>query len=145
MAKGKYQEWLTDDGLLRIQGWARDGLNDEQIADNMGIRASTLYEWKKRYPEISEALKESKEIADRHVENSLYKMALGFEYEEQTVTNKGEIVTVKRYQTPNTTAIIFWLKNRKYVEWRDKQENKDDDKPIEIIIKRKGEDDGKGS
>ena len=57
MAKGKYQEWLTPEGLLRIEGWARDGLIDEQIAHNMGINPATLYDWKKKYPEISEALK----------------------------------------------------------------------------------------
>ena len=45
MAKGKYQEWLTKEGLLRLQGWARDGLSDEQIAANMGITDSTFYEW----------------------------------------------------------------------------------------------------
>ena len=48
MAKGKYQEWLEPEGLLRIEGWARDGLTDEQIAQNMGITAKTLYEWKKK-------------------------------------------------------------------------------------------------
>lgn len=121
MAKGKYHEWLTEEGLLRIRGWARDGLTDEQIADNMGISTSTLYEWKKRYSEISEALKESKEIADRHVENALYKRSIGYKFTEQTVTNKGEVVDVEKYEHPNTTAIIFWLKNRKSLEWRDKQ------------------------
>ena len=47
MAKGKYREWLSEDGLIKIQGWARDGLIDEQIAHNMGITTKTLYEWKK--------------------------------------------------------------------------------------------------
>ena len=45
MAKGKYEEWLEPEGLLKLQGWARDGLIDEQIAENMGIVPSTLYEW----------------------------------------------------------------------------------------------------
>ena len=82
MAKGKFQEWLTPEGLLRIEGWARDGLIDEQIAQNIGIRAATLYEWKKRFPEISEALKRGKEVIDRQVENALLKRALGYEYKE---------------------------------------------------------------
>jgi transposase len=43
----KYDEWLTDEGLLLVEGWARDGLIDEQIAGNMGISTSTFYEWKK--------------------------------------------------------------------------------------------------
>ena len=78
MAKGKYQEWLTPEGLLKIEGWARDGLTDEQIAEKIKITPSTLYEWKKRYSEISEALKKGKEVVDRQVENALLKRALGY-------------------------------------------------------------------
>lgn len=118
--RGKYHEWITEEGLLQLEGWARDGLTDEQIANNMGISPSTLYEWKKRYPEISEALKKGKEIVDRQVENALLKSALGFEYEEETVTQRGEVVTIRKYEKPNTTAQIFWLKNRKPEAWRDK-------------------------
>lgn len=122
MAKGKYQEWLTKEGLLKLEGWARDGLTDEQIAKNMGINIATLYDWKKKYPEISESLKKGKEVVDREVENALLKAALGYEYEEDVVTNKGQVVKVRKYEKPNVTAIIFWLKNRKPDVWRDKQE-----------------------
>ena len=62
MAKGKYQEWLEPEGLLRIEGWARDGLTDEQIAHNIGIATKTLYEWKNQYSKICEALKKGKEV-----------------------------------------------------------------------------------
>lgn len=62
MAKGKYEYWLTSEGLIKLQGWARDGLTDEQIAKNMRINVSTLYDWKKKYSEISEALKKGKEV-----------------------------------------------------------------------------------
>ena len=93
MAKGKYQEWLTPEGLLKIEGWARDGLIDEQIAQNIGIRAATLYEWKKRFPEISEALKRGKEVIDRQVENALLKRALGYEYEEIKEKFEGGVLT----------------------------------------------------
>lgn len=84
MAKGKYQEWLTNEGLIKIEGWARDGLADEQIATNIGINPATIYEWKKKYPEISEALKKGKEVVDRQVENALFKRAVGFETVEVT-------------------------------------------------------------
>lgn len=47
MAKAKYEEWILEEGLLKIQGWARDGLTEEQIAHNMGIAVSTLGNWKK--------------------------------------------------------------------------------------------------
>lgn len=127
MAKGKYQEWLTKEGLLRLQGWARDGLTDEQIATNMGITRSTLYEWKNKYSDISDALKEGKEVVDRQVENALLKSALGYMYDEVTEERRDDelVVTkvVHKEVQPNTTAQIFWLKNRKRAEWRDRVEN----------------------
>ena len=57
MAKGKYEKWLEPDGLLLLEGWARSGLTDEQIAKNMGISRSTLNDWKNKYPDISDTLK----------------------------------------------------------------------------------------
>lgn len=130
----KYTEWLTDEGLLLISGWARDGLIDEEIAKNMGIAYSTFKDWKKRFPDFSATLKESKEIADRQVENALHKTALGFYYEEDMVTNQGDVVRVKKYSKPNTTAQIFWLKNRKPADWRDKQEIEQTNTNIEIRV-----------
>lgn len=124
----KYTDWLTPEGLLKIEGWARDGLNNEQIAENMGIVISTLYEWQKNYSVFSDALKRGKEVVDRQVENALLKRALGYTYKEVTkeVNEKtGELVVTKEVTkevVPDTTAQIFWLKNRKPKEWRDKQE-----------------------
>lgn len=100
MAKGKYQRWLEPDGLTLLEGWARDGLTDEQIAGKCGCSCSTLYDWKGKYPEISEALKKGKEVVDYEVENALLAAAL----------------------EGNTTAQIFWLKNRRADKWRDKPE-----------------------
>jgi len=88
-----------DEKLCVIQGWARDGLTDEQIAGKMGIGVTTLYDYKKKYPEFMKALKKGKEVVDREVENSLLEQA----------------------RSGNMTAIIFWLKNRKPRQWRDKQ------------------------
>ena len=122
MAKGKYHEWLSEDGLIKIQGWARDGLIDEQIAHNMGITTKTLYEWKNKYGEISEALKKCKEVIDRQVENALLKRALGYAYDETTYEDGVETKRVIKEVAPDTTAQIFWLKNRKPAEWRDKIE-----------------------
>lgn len=84
MAKGKYQEWLTDEGLIQIEGWARDGLTDKQIAYNIGITEQTLNNWKNSYPSFFESLKKGKEVVDRQVENALLKRALGYEYTEDT-------------------------------------------------------------
>lgn len=122
----KYTEWLTEEGLLKIEGWARDGLTDKQVAHNMNIAESTLHEWKKKYSVLSESLKRGKEVVDRQVENALLKRALGYEFKETTqeLTEDGMRVTkvVTKQQAPDTTAQIFWLKNRKPQEWRDKQE-----------------------
>ena len=104
----KYTEWLTEEGLIKINGWAKDGLIDEQIATNIGVSYSTFRDWKKKFPALSAALKEGKEVVDRQVENALFKSAVGFIYEEETVTNAGDVVLVKKYSKPNTTAQIFW-------------------------------------
>lgn len=131
MAKGKFAEWLTPEGLIKLEGWARDGLTDEQIAQNIGINTSTLYDWKKKYPEISESLKRGKEVVDRQVENALLKRALGYtidevtqEWGEDPVTGEPHMIITKivsKEVHPDTTAQIFWLKNRKPDMWRDKQ------------------------
>jgi hypothetical protein len=145
MAKGKYQEWLEQDNLIKLEAWARNGLTDEQLANNIGINVATLYTWKKKYSEINDALKRGKEVVDIEVENSLLKAAKGYFVDEEktyisevngVVTKRKEIT--KKYIAPNTTAQIFWLKNRKPIEWRDKvfSENYNVDK---VIIE--GEDD----
>lgn len=117
MAKGKYQEWLEPEKLTLLQGWARDGLTDEQIAHNMGITAKTLYEWKKRYSEICETLKKGKEIVDYEVENALLKNAL----------------------SGNVTAQIYWLNNRRRKAWSNNPEEHTpdiaEDDPITAALK----------
>ena len=62
MAKGKYEYWLTEEGLLVLEGWARDGLTDEQIASNIGIGYSTLQTWKGKYQDIQDSLKRGKKL-----------------------------------------------------------------------------------
>ena len=132
MAKGKYEQWLTEEGLLQLEAWARNGLTDEQIAANIGISRSTLNEWKNRFSDISDTLKRGKEIVDIQVENALLKGALGYTYKETTreaqfnpQTEQYEMVVTKEVTkevVPDTTAQIFWLKNRKPEEWRDKKD-----------------------
>ena len=138
MAKGKYEYWLTPEGLLKLEGWARDGLTDEQIAGNAGINPATLYVWKQKYPEISEALKRGKEVVDRQVENALLRRALGYEYEEVKEKFEGNVMTertvTKKEVIPDVTAQIFWLKNRKRETWTDRQ-NIEISQPIDDSIK----------
>lgn len=123
MAKGKYHDWLTEDALIRIQGWARDGLTDEQIAKNMGINVATLYDWKKKFSNFSEALKRGKEVIDRIVENALLKRALGYKYTEVTIEAGIETKRVIKEVAPDVTAQIYWLNNRKPGEWRNRREH----------------------
>lgn len=104
VAKGKYQKWLTPEGLLLLEGWARDGLTDEQIAQKMGVGYSTLQTWKSKYQDIQDTLKKGKDVVDYQVENALLSSALD----------------------GNTTAQIFWLKNRRPDKWRDKQKEEAD-------------------
>lgn len=94
MAKALYKEWLKPQALQRLEGWKRNGLTDEQIANNIGIRRETLWDWQKKHPNIANALKRGKEDVNFAVENALLRKAL----------------------SGNTTAMIFFLKNN----WRDK-------------------------
>ena len=125
MAKGKYEQWLAPEGLLKLEAWARNGLTDEQIAHNMGIKRQTLYDWRKKYSDISDTLKKGKEVVDIQVENALLKRALGYKFTEVKTEHSEDSVkitkTVKEVQ-PDVVAQIFWLKNRKPDAWRDKRD-----------------------
>ncbi|MGX5634370.1 hypothetical protein [Bacillus thuringiensis] len=126
----KIKRWLTKEGLLKMEGWARDGLIDEQIAHNMGVTRVTLHNWRKKHPIMDQAVRCGKEVVDREVENALFKRATGYTYEEVTVERQQneddfesvETKRVKRQVPPDSTAIIFWLKNRKPQAWRDRRE-----------------------
>ena len=128
--------------LPLVEGWARDGMTDVDIAANLKISRQTLHNWKKRHPEFAEALAKGKEIVDRIIENELYKNAIGHVVWEEKqellpVLNQNgeperdengrpifEMRTVerrKKFIKGDTTAQIFWLKNRKPAQWRDKQ------------------------
>jgi len=138
MAKGKYEYWLTPDGLLRLEAYARDGLTDDDISGKIGINRATLYDWKKKYPNISDSLKKGKEVVDIAVENALLQKALGINKivkravkVKEVLYDNGkriseiehiEMVDEELYIPPETTAQIFWLKNRKPAEWRDKRD-----------------------
>lgn len=121
MAKSKYFTHV-EPKLILIEGWARDGLADEQIYNNLGISKDSFYKYKKQYSDFSDSLKRGKEIVDYEVENALLKRALGYEYDEITYENGEEVKRVTKQVAPDTTAQIFWLKNRKADKWRDKKD-----------------------
>lgn len=122
MTRIRIEDWAKSENLVRLQGWARDGLTDEQICKNIGVTVKTLYNWKKKNVQILQALKIGKETADRQVENALFKSAVGYHYKEEVISDRGEVVKVEKYSKPNTTSQIFWLKNRKPETWRDKRD-----------------------
>ena len=128
MAKGKYHEWLEEENLTLLKSWAIKGLTDRQIADCIGIAESTLYEWKKKFPEISEALKKGKEVFDAESVEALHQAGIGHYIEETdtdiTIRDGVEIKRVrkrKRWIPSNVTALIFWLKNRDPDNWKDRK------------------------
>lgn len=142
----KYEPWLEEEGLTLLEGWAREGLTEDAIAAKIGIRRETLWAWKKRFPNISNALKVGKEPTDFKVENKLLDSALGYRVtlkkpmklktekykwkEGKVVEERVEYVEEEIFIPGNVIAQIFWLKNRKPHKWRDKPI---DDSEIEDI------------
>lgn len=111
--------------------WCRNGADNGVLAKKLGCGKTTISKLIKNYPEFKKLIKESKEDADFKVEAALYRKALGYEYEEVTtevVVNKdgsGTTTVVKKTKkhiSGDTTAQIFWLKNRKQEDWKDRQE-----------------------
>ena len=134
MGTPRWKEWIEPDNLLRVEGWAKDGLTLPQIAHNMGIGLSTLMRWKEEHRELRDAIKRGQRPADLEVENALFKSACGYDVEEVTEElrfNKKNhqyemVVTkkVRKHVPPSNTAQIFWLKNRMPDKWRDRIETK---------------------
>ena len=136
--KGKYADWIGPDGLLQIEGWAREGLVERQICQNIGISERTFSTWKERFPAITSALKRGKAPVDFKVENALLKSALGHKEtvrkaikvktekqkvgEGKIVEEHIEYVDEEIYIPPQVVAQIFWLKNRRPDKWKDKVE-----------------------
>lgn len=139
MVRVKLSDWTTEKKLNQIREWVLSGLTNEQVASNMGIALSTFYEWCNRSAEFVDAIKTTKDIADIQIENALYKRAKGYTVKlvKQKVTKDGEVITYfdEQHIPADTTAQIFWLKNRKPSVWRDKVEQGISlDTPLGVII-----------
>lgn len=103
------------------------GATDAEIADIIGVDIATLYRWKNQFPEFCEAIKAGKVNADDRVERSLFQRAVGYTFDTVKIvadSKSGTSLSVphREHVPPDTTACIFWLKNRRKDEWRDKQE-----------------------
>lgn len=125
----------------------RLGATDQEIASFFEVHVDTIYEWKKKHPDFSEALKKGKELADATVANSLYRRAIGYKHTAvQFFSFQGEIISEKyiKHYPPDSVACFFWLQNRRPDRWRKAvDENKllDSDKPREFKIGWSDEDD----
>lgn len=101
------------------------GATDAEMADFFGVAESTIYAWKLAEPEFSEAIKKGKLLADANVADRLYQRAMGYSHDAVKIaaSPSGEHVAVPftEHYPPDTTAAIFWLKNRRPDQWRDKQ------------------------
>jgi transposase-like protein len=102
------------------------GLTNREIAMRLGVEEQTIYNWKKQHVEFFESLKSWREFADSEVEASLYQRAKGYKAKEVKLLQdkQGRVIEheVIKYYPPDPTSMIFWLKNRKPNEWREKQE-----------------------
>jgi hypothetical protein len=141
--KTKWEQLDMPNKLELVEGWARDGATDLEMIAALGISPQTFYNWRGKYPEFKEAVQRGKEITDIRVENAMLKRALGYRYDEVTrepqpvidrETGKikkdefGEpimelqpVKVVTKEVHPDTTAQIFWLKNRQPDKWKDRR------------------------
>lgn len=130
-APNKY-ETNVEPRLFEIENWFKEGLIEKEISKRLEISQSSLDNYKRDYPELKKALKDGKDVADFRVENALYKRAMGYKYTEITKerkfdkeNNRYEVVVTKEVErevAADPTSMIFWLKNRKKAQWRDKQD-----------------------
>ena len=126
-----FKEWYSEENVEKVRQWASSGLTRDDIAKNMGISTVSLWDWSRKSINLLNALKSGQTVADEIVENALFKRANGYSVDEEQIiygTNEnGEQIILqkkilKKHIPPDTTAQIFWLKNRKPNVWREKRE-----------------------
>lgn len=121
----------------------RLGATDVELGDFFGVRRETIWAWSQKHPEFSNALKVGKEAADERVKRSLYAKAVGYEHDSiKIMQHQGEpvIVPYREHVPPDTTAAIFWLKNRDPERWRDKQEHHHSGESVVLVKDWRGTD-----
>jgi hypothetical protein len=118
---GRHSDYKPDFDA-EAQEMSANGATDQEMADYFGVDVRSLYRWKNTQPSFRQAIKAGKEVSDDRVERSLYERALGYERDEVDIrVVNGEIVKtpIRKFYPPDTTAAIFWMKNRRPAEWRE--------------------------
>ena len=154
MATGKYQQWLTPEGLGLVEAWCREGADDKDLAKAMKISRDTLYTWKREHPDISDAISRGRAPARELIENALVKMAKGYtvtvmepvklrsrlwnpetgKYEEREIW---ELAPKEIHIPMDVRAAKFWLTNRNRERWTEHPEREtpaDERDQVKVII-----------
>lgn len=109
--------------LPELERILSEGKTMSEAAKEIGVALSTLYLWMAKDPALSEALKKTRAVVDEKVEASLFQRAMGYSHPDVHISNyQGEITVtpITKHYPPDTTAMIFWLKNRQPKQWRDR-------------------------
>lgn len=124
MAPGRPTKYLSDYDE-QVEKLCKLGATDKEIADFFNVNEDTIHEWKKVHPSFSESIKSGKVLADATVADRLFKRATGYEHPDvdiKVIDNEIVVTELVKYYPPDTAAAIFWLKNRRKKQWRDKIE-----------------------
>lgn len=151
--KGKHNDWIKGEGLKNVCEWARYGLTDTQIIENIGIGRTTFYKWLREFPEFAEAIKKARVQTNIEIENVMIDLACGKTYVEESKTildpKTGEILKVERIRKqipPNAVMLIFLAKNRMKDKYKDyapvpfEPETTDVQQDIQIYLPDNGRD-----
>lgn len=137
MPAGRPTEYRVE-YIQRAKEMCINGATDAELAHEFDVSVQTLYNWRAKYPEFLDALKIPKQIADERVERSLFERATGYTRESVKIfLNKDGLVVEApflEHVPPETTAMIFWLKNRKPEGWRDRSPGESPENPLAIQL-----------
>ena len=140
-SKGGRPSEYRDEFSVQALKLCRLGATDKELADFFGVNEDTVNEWKKVHPAFSESLKEGKGLADAEVADKLFKRATGYEHEavkiSATPDGREHVTRYTERYPPDTTAAIFWLKNRRPDLWRDKTDinhGGQADNPMQVLM-----------
>lgn len=123
--KPLWDELEIEKKLPQIEAWYKEGAIDKDVAKFLGVSHNVFYKWKREFQEFSDTLKRGKSLPDTKVENALYQRAIGYSHPDIHLSVwQGKVIETEfiKHYPPDPTSMIFWLKNRKPEEWRDKQD-----------------------